>query len=148
MPAKIDILLELIETWTTSKDIDKVLTYLTDDIVWHYAAAIQPPKVGHAGAREFLEPFARRVKNPSWQVFDHAERGDTLFVEGIDGFETRDGVKVIIPYMGVYKFRGDKICGWRDYFDQGVADRGVRGEPLPDYTRDLTDRPAVRPVKA
>ena len=144
MAAKIEILLSLIESWSAEKNIDKVLAYLTDDVVWHYSAITQAPKIGHAGAREFLEPFAARAQNPRWRIFDYAERGNSLFVEGVDEFDTAEGIAVTIPYMGVYEFRGDKICGWRDYFDRGVADRSSRGQALPDYAQALADRKAIR----
>lgn len=143
MSAKIDILLELIGVWNASQDIDRVLTFLDPDIVWHFSAVTQPPKRGHDGARAFLEGFKRRSRKPQWRITDHAERGDVLFVEGADVFETVDGVTVTIPYMGAYEFRDGKICAWRDYFDRGVADRGVAGEPLPDFARELVDRPAI-----
>ncbi|WP_158291237.1 hypothetical protein [Marinicauda pacifica] len=45
--------------------------------------------------------------------------------------------------MGILEFEGDLICGWRGYFDRGVADRGAQGEALPDYAQALVDRPAV-----
>jgi limonene-1,2-epoxide hydrolase len=143
MTAKIDILLELIRVWNATQDIDRVLTFLDPDIVWHFSAVTQAPKRGHAGAREFLEGFKRRARNPQWRITDYAERGDMLFVEGSDVFETLDGVTVTIPYMGAYRFRDGRICAWRDYFDRGVADRGVAGEPLPAFARELVDRPAI-----
>jgi limonene-1,2-epoxide hydrolase len=143
MPAKIDILLKLIDVWNRTQDIERVLGFLTPDVVWHYSAVSQPPKLGHDGARAFLEAFKRRAKNPHWRIFDYAERGDSLFVEGLDEFETAEGVRVRIPYLGVYEFRDGRICAWRDYFDRGFADRASMGEPLPDYLGDLMKRPAL-----
>ena len=143
MSRKLDIFLKVIDIWSTTQDIDGVLDHLSDDIVWHYSAVTKPPKVGKAGAREFLEAFAGHVRNPRWRIFDYAERGNTLFVEGVDDFDTPDGKRIITPYMGVYEFDGDLICGWRDYFDRGVADAGAKGEALPDFAVALIDRSAI-----
>src|SRR5208282_3168914 len=121
MTSRLQIYLALIEDWKR-KDIDAVLARLTDDIVWHYAAAAQPPLKSNRAARKFLENFADILGEVRWRVFDAVEVGDRLFVEGVDEFFTKDDVRVATPYAGVLEFRGDLICGWRDYFDSGVAE--------------------------
>jgi len=141
--AKIDILKELTGVWRDTQDIDRVLEYLTDDIVWHYSAVTLPPKHGKDGAREFLEAYKERVSEPRWRIFDYAERDDKLFVEGIDSFKGPNGNYVEIPYMGIYEFRGDLICAWRDYFDRSVANAWQTGASLPDYARPLADREEI-----
>ena len=47
MTAKIDIYLAIIADWKR-KDIDAVLSHMSDDIVWHFAAAAEPPLRGKA----------------------------------------------------------------------------------------------------
>lgn len=143
MKSKTEVLSEVIKVWSERQDIDAVLEHLTEDVEWHFSAVTQPPKIGHKGAREFLTSFKERVRNPRWRIFRTAESGDILMVEGADEFETPDGTRVVIPYMGALEFRGEKICAWRDYFDRGVADRAVKGEPLPDYAQKLVDREAL-----
>ncbi|MEL6364446.1 MAG: nuclear transport factor 2 family protein [Pseudomonadota bacterium] len=143
MTARIDLFRAVIETWRDTQDVDAVLSKMTDDVVWHYSAATKAPKIGKDGAREFLDSFKENVRNPRWRIFEYAENGDTLFVEGVDEFDTPDGKTVVIPYAGVIEFRGDLICGWRDYFDRKIADAGARGEALPDYAAALADRQAV-----
>ncbi|GLK52508.1 nuclear transport factor 2 family protein [Maricaulis virginensis] len=143
MSRKTEILQSIIDVWCRDQDIDAVLTHLSDDLVWHYSAISQPPKHGKAGAREFLEAYKAKVRNPHWRIFRIAETEDALFVEGVDAFDTADGHHAVVPYMGILEFDGDLITGWRDYFDRGSADRSAAGMPLPDYTRALTARPAV-----
>lgn len=140
---KIDILQSVINAWCERQDIDAVLAHLTEDVVWHHSAVTKEPKIGHQGAREFLTAYKEHVRNPAWRMFSIAETGDSLLVEGVDEFDTKDGHHVVIPYMGILEFRRDRICAWRDYFDRGVADRGAQGETLPDFARALTNRPAV-----
>ncbi len=143
MTSKIDVLRAVINAWGERQDIDEVISHLTDDCVWHYSAVTQPPKIGHQGAREFLDAFKARVKNPRWRIFAYAENEDSLFVEGVDEFDTADGNKVQVPYAGVLDFRGDKISGWRDYFDRSVADMTGRGEALPAFAAKLIERERV-----
>jgi ketosteroid isomerase-like protein len=136
------IYLSVIEAWKR-KDIEAVLSHLTDDIVWHYAAAIAPPAIGHAGARKFMERFGARITEIRWRVFDYAESGDTLFVEGVDEFFTKDGARVATPYAGVLEFRGDRIRAWRDYCDAGVSAAMQAGGAASAHVEQLIAREAV-----
>ena len=143
MSRKAEILQSIIDVWCRDQDIDAVLAHLSDDLVWQYSAISQPPKHGKAGAREFLEAYKAKVRNPRWRIFRIAETEDALFVEGVDEFDTADGHHAVVPYMGILEFDGDLITGWRDYFDRGSADRSAAGTPLPDFTAALTARPAA-----
>ena len=133
------ILLQVIEAWQ-AKDIDRVLSHMDDDIVWHYAAAAMPPVRGKATARKLLNRFHGEMHAIQWRIFAHAESGDRLFVEGVDDYQTRDGHRVATPYAGVLEFRGDLIIGWRDYVDIGVTARQQAGEPLSAQVESLLDR--------
>ena len=139
MSRKQAVLQAVIDAWCERQDIDAVLEHMTDDIVWHFSAVSVPPKTGKAGAREFLTVFKEKVRNPAWRIFSLAESDTALFVEGADAFEDAEGRPVIVPYMGILEFRGEKICGWRDYFDRGSADGGN----LPDHARPLIERPVI-----
>ena len=143
MKKKIDVLKDIISAWCERQDIDAVLSHLSEDVEWHFAAVSAPPVFGHAGARKFLEDYGSRVKNPKWRVFSYAENDNALFVEGVDEFELQRGGRTIVPYMGVLEFDGDKVIGWRDYFDRGAADSSAKGEPLPDHVEKLTARRAL-----
>ena len=142
MARRIDIMLALIEAWKAG-DIDAVLSHLDDDIVWHFAVAAEPPLVGKAKARRFLERFAASLTDVRWRIFAHLEAGDRLFVEGVDEFTTTEGRVVATPYAGVLDFRGDLIVGWRDYVDVGVMTAQRGGAAISDQVRALIDRPAA-----
>jgi limonene-1,2-epoxide hydrolase len=142
MTSRFAIYQTVIKAWK-AKDIDAVLSHMSDDIVWHYAAAIAPPLRGKAAARGFMEGFAARIGEVRWRVFDYAESGDRLFVEGVDEYFTRDGVRIATPYAGVLDFRGDQISGWRDYFDEGVPNAMKAGGKAPEQVEELIARPAV-----
>ena len=142
MTAKIDIYLAIIADWKR-KDIDAVLSHMSDEIVWHFAAAAEPTLRGKASARKFLTRFGADIAEVRWRVFHHAESGNRLFVEGVDELVAPDGTVTAAPYAGVLEFDGDLVTGWRDYVDVGVMAAQRRGEPLSAQVRELMDKPAI-----
>jgi len=142
MSRKFEIMKALIAAWSAG-DIDGALSHMSEDIVWHYAAAVAPPLRGKDKARKFLENFKSQISEVQWRLFDYAERGDRLFVEGVDEFLSTQGGRVAAPYAGVIEFRGDLICGWRDYVDIGVMDAQRAGNPRSAWVSAMIDRPAL-----
>lgn len=142
MSAKLDLMKALIADWTRG-DIDAVLARMTDDVVWHYAAAVAPPLNGKVKARKFLEAFKSQVAEVRWRLFEYAETGERLFVEGVDEYVATDGGVVAAPYAAVIEFRGGLISGWRDYVDVGVIEAQKAGEPRAAWLTALIDRPAL-----
>jgi len=142
MSAKLEALKSLIAAWTAG-DIDGALAHLHEDVVWHYAAAVAPPARGKAKARKFMENFKAQLAEIRWRLFDHAENGDRLFVEGVDEFTQKDGVVVRAPYAGVLTFRDGLIIDWRDYVDVGVMDAQRAGGASTPWVLALVDRPAL-----
>jgi limonene-1,2-epoxide hydrolase len=137
-----DILLKVIETWQT-KDAEGVLAHLHEDIIWHYAAAAMPPIRGKAMARKLLTRFQQDMHGIQWRIFAHAEVGDTLFIEGVDDYQSTDGHRIATPYAGVLDFRDGLISGWRDYVDIGVLAQQKAGEPLSKQVLELINRPTA-----
>lgn len=142
MGRRYDILRQVIEAWQ-AKDIDAVLAHMSDDIVWHYAAPGLPPVRGKAAARKLLTNFQADMHGIEWRIFAHAETADRLFIEGVDDYTTTDGRRVAAPYAGVLEFRGELICGWRDYVDLGVLAQQKAGEGLSRQVVELLDRPVA-----
>lgn len=138
----LNVLLRLIECWK-AKDIDGVLALMDDDIVWHYAAAIAPPVHGKAKARKLLERLGPQIAEVRWRIFDYAERGDRLFVEGVDEYVTPDGKLVSAPYAGVVELKDGRIAALREYFDIGVVNALKAGEPMTEHVRVLLSREAL-----
>ncbi len=142
MSDKYKILLQVIDAWT-ARDIDGVLTHMADDIVWHYAAAIAPPLKGKASARKLLEKMAGEAVDLHWRIFDYAERGERLFIEGAEDYLTPNGARVATAYAGVLEFRGGLIHAWRDYLDVGVIEAQKAGAATPAWIITLIDRPVA-----
>ena len=124
-------------------DIDGVLAHLHDDIVWHFAAAVAAPARGKAKARKFLESFRPQMTTVRWRLFDYAENGDRLFVEGLEDYDVAGGGQVLAPYAGVFHFDGDLIIGWRDYVDVEVMEAQKAGAPPSAWVLELSQREAI-----
>jgi len=137
-----DTLLQLIEAWQ-AKDIDRVLSFMHEDIVWHYAAGAMPPVRGKAKAAKLLTRFQAEMHDIRWRLFDHAESADRLFIEGVDEYRSAEGRRIAAPYAGVMEFRDGKIIAWRDYVDIGVIAAQKAGEPLTPHVLALIDRAEV-----
>jgi limonene-1,2-epoxide hydrolase len=130
---------QMITAWQ-AKDIDKVLTFLHEDLVWHYAAGPMPPVRGKAMAAKLLGRFTADMHAIQWRIFAHAESGDRLFVEGVDEYTSADGKRIAAPYAGVLEFKDGLIIGWRDYVDIGVIAQQKAGEPITAQVEALLSR--------
>lgn len=139
---KLGVMKALIAAWTRG-DIDGALSCMTDDIVWHYAAGVAPPIRGKDKARTFLEAFKSQITSVNWRIFDFAENGDRLFVEGVDEHTTTSGAVVATPYAGVLEFRGDLVCAWRDYVDVGVMEAQRGGAAASRWVDALISRDPI-----
>lgn len=142
MSTKFETMKALIAAWSTG-DIDGALSFMSEDIVWHYAVAVAPPLRGKVKARKFLENFKSQIAKVNWRIFDYAESGDRLFVEGVDEYHAKTGEIVAAPYAGVLEFRDGLICGWRDYVDVSVIESQKAGTPAPVWVTALIDRVAL-----
>lgn len=136
------ILVAVIDAWKAG-DVEAVSAHLTDDIVWHYAAAVAPPLVGLPAAKEFLLKFRDSIAEVRWRIFHYAEAGDMLFVEGVDEYTGVKGERAVAPYAGVLRFRDGRISEWRDYFDRGQLEKTRAGEAVPAFVEELIGRQAV-----
>ena len=140
---RLDLFLALVADWKRG-DLDAVAQRLTEDVVWHFSATTKPPARGRAESVAFLERYGTVCTVSRLRLFSHAETTDRLFYEATEDFDTPDGRRVLVPYAGIVDFRGDLICGWRDYFDRQLIDGQAAGTAdLPDYCRDLIERPAI-----
>ncbi len=100
-------------------DIDAVIAALSEDVV--YQNVPLPAMHGRAAVRAFITPNLKRVTRMNWVVHNFAVTSDggKLLTERTDSFHFGEQC-VHVPVMGVFEFRGDLICAWRDYAD--IAD--------------------------
>jgi limonene-1,2-epoxide hydrolase len=136
MGANLDCLHKLITAWQ-AKDVEGVLAFMAEDIVWHYAAGAMAPIRGKSMARKLLQRFQADMHAIEWRIFAHAEDGERLFIEGVDEYRTTEGLRIAAPYAGVLEFKDGLITGWRDYVDIGVIAEQKAGVPLSAQVLDL-----------
>lgn len=133
---------DIIASWNRH-DAEAVIAHVTDDIVYHATSGYRPAASGKAAFRALLQQMGPVIKTSNWRLFDYAETGNRLFVEGVDDFITTAGHHVVIPYAGVFEFRGPLISNWREYYDGRISAEMKDGAPLTDEIRALINRPAI-----
>lgn len=141
-PRLLPVLQALISAWHRL-DVEGVLALVTDDIVWQNSGGYAPAIEGKPAMREALQGMARVIRSNHWRLFDVAETGDRLFMEGVDEFHLVSGQHIALPYAGVLEFRAARICRWREYYDGRLAAAMKAGGPIPAAVRQLIDRPAL-----
>ena len=104
---------EFCQAWT-QKNVDKILSYMTDDCFYHNIP--MEPCVGKEAIRKFLEPFLKDAQSANFEIKHTTSAGNVVMNERIDRFVM--GPKTLeLPVAGVFEIRNGKISSWRDYFD-------------------------------
>lgn len=120
MSAKSEILQAIMRA-TRAQDTEAFLSYLTDDVEYHYHMSSRP-LLGKEWVRRFMDKYRTYTADVVWEVLRVAEGADFLMVEGREEYtDTRTGQRVIHPYMGILEFRDGKVAKWRDYFEMNPA---------------------------
>lgn len=114
MPSKSEIYQESLAAFCRG-DFEAATACYADDIVAYPNRAMRP-MLGRATMQAFMQKFGAGMEDARYAPSLMVESGDFLFVEGTETYR-KNGRSVSIPYAGVMEFRGDKIIGWRDYFD-------------------------------
>ncbi len=141
-PGGLEVVRGVITSWRR-KDLDGMLSYVDDDIVWHSHVG-SPPIIGKAAMREFATKLTAQMDDIRWRIFSAAPDGDSLHVEGVDDYvAVADRRRLVLPYAGIFVFRAGRITEWRDYFDRALFDRLKAGEALPAYLEPLVNRAAL-----
>lgn len=116
MDKKIDAIRHLIVCWER-RDIDALLKCLTDDIEYYWHIGSRPVK-GKQTMRKFLNNYSGNYDQKRWDIFNHAENGDLLLVEGHEELWDIEYQRTIHqPFMQAFEFRDGLISHWRDYYE-------------------------------
>jgi limonene-1,2-epoxide hydrolase len=83
------------------------------------------------------------IETSAWRMFDAVETQDRIFVEGVDEFWTKSGRHIVIPYAGVFVFRGKLVSEWREYFDGRISSEMKDGAPITDELKEMISRPSI-----
>jgi len=114
----IELVRRFCSEWS-SPDIEKILSYFTDDAVYHNMP-IQPLQ-GKDAIQSVIEQFLAPFERCEWEVKQIAASGDVVLTERVDRFIGDKPVE--LPVMGVFEIHDGKIAAWRDYFDMAAWTR-------------------------
>lgn len=105
-------------------NVDRLLSYFTDDAVYHNMPSPEP-----ARGRDEIERalgYTQRFTVRGWEILHQSVNGNVVLNERIDRFEV-GGRTVELPVCGVFEVRDGerdgKIAAWRDYFDMASFQR-------------------------
>ncbi len=107
---------EFCAAWST-KDVEKLIPYLSADIEYHMFEGA-PPIKGHDQIRERLKNFMAGQKEIKWDISRSFAVGDVVLNERIDHFIQPDGSPKPSNHFhvaGVFLVRDGKISYWKDY---------------------------------
>jgi len=121
-----------------------VMEHLHEDFVWNNSGGMMPTIDGKPAMRAALEKMAVKLESNAWRLFDYAEAGDTLWMEGVDEFFGKDGVRLAVPYAGVLEFKDGKILKWREYFNAYVQTTQREQKVVSPLVEAMLDRPVVK----
>jgi len=135
--SQLETVQSVINAWK-KKDVETVLSHVSDDIVFFYAIGETPAR-GKAEMRALLSRLKDHQQDLNWRIKNSAETGNMVMTEGVDEYTNPAGLRVQTPHMTAFEFTNGKISGWRDYFDFGVLKMQEGGQPLPDNVKALID---------
>ena len=82
---------------------------------------------GHAAMLEFLGPMFASKGPVEFEIVRQTATGNTVMNERIDRFVMK-GKEIALPVAGVFEVNDDnKISFWRDYFDNEMFMKALRG---------------------
>ena len=98
-----------------SKDLEKILEYLTDDCV--LVAGNGDPVKGKENISKVFEGFFPAVKSTAHDVTDIFESGESLVHRGTVTYTRLNNSLLTIPFCDVFKMKGDLISEYYIYID-------------------------------
>ncbi|MCC6436779.1 MAG: nuclear transport factor 2 family protein [Acidimicrobiales bacterium] len=76
---------------------------------------------------DVLGPMFKSTEPVEFEVLRQTASGNMVMNERIDRFVMK-GKQIAIPVAGVFEVNDDKITFWRDYFDNGMFMKALKGE--------------------
>jgi limonene-1,2-epoxide hydrolase len=142
MSRNVDSLKSLIAAWRRL-DVEGVLAHLHDDFVWYNSGGLRPPLRGKANMRTTLQTMAKGIREGKWRLFNVAEVGSTVWMEGVDEFISTDGIRVAIPYAGTLEFEDGLIVIWREFYEGRLIEQQMAGKGVSAEVEELLARAEV-----
>lgn len=123
------------EAWNRG-DVDKVLSLVTEDIVWTTGGAlpdIEPEYRGHDGVRRFFKEFREPWEEISVEILEViSDRDDQVVVLTSFHGRGREGIEVDGRFLHVYRYDENHHCRRFRAFAEGDREEALREAGLPD----------------
>ena len=107
------------------KDQDAAMALVAEDC--YYDNVPIGDMRGHEKMLEFLGPMFRSKGPVEFEVHRQTATGNTVMNERTDRFEMK-GKSIALPVVGVFEVENEKITFWRDYFDNGMFMKALKGD--------------------
>ena len=116
-------------------DFDAVAGHCAEDCVYEDVPFAAATVTGPAAIRAKLELGLGTLLRIPTTIHELIEDGDTVMVERTEVWHHRSGERATLPVAAVFKFRGEKIVLWRDYWDAKTLFAQQPPDWLPDVPR-------------
>ena len=103
------------------QDVDGLVGMMTDDCEWLINVPSSKPRIGPEAARRELErqnAMSTGLLSAS-EIRSVMSNDHQVAVERVDVFEMGDK-EIVLRISGVLDIDGDKVSGWREYWDNAV----------------------------
>jgi limonene-1,2-epoxide hydrolase len=109
-----------------NKKLDEAMSHVADDC--YYENVPVGGMTGPVEMRAFLEPMFSGPNPVQFEVLRQVANETTVMNDRIDRFVMK-GKDIALPVAGVFEVNGeDKITLWRDFFDNGMFMKALKGE--------------------
>ena len=118
---------EIVNSFTAAfgaKDLEAALRLVADDV--HYDNVPIGDMRGKDAMRDFLAPMINGSGPVLFEVHRQAASGNLVFNERTDRFVMK-GKQIDLPVAGVFEVNDGLITFWRDYFDNGMFMKQLKG---------------------
>ena len=107
------------------KDEAAAMVFVSEDVF--YDNVPFGSTTGKAPMAEFLAPMFNNKGPVEFEIVRQMAAGNVVMNERIDRFEAK-GKKIALPVAGVFEVNDGLITFWRDYFDNDMFMKALKGE--------------------
>ena len=109
-----------------AKDLDAALDQGSEDC--YYDNVPIGDMTGREDMHKFLSGLLKGEGPVEFEVVRQTATGNTVMNERLDRFQTGSGRQIELPVMGIFEVNDGLITFWRDYFDNGMFLKQIKGD--------------------
>lgn len=96
---------------------DRFVSFLTPDAIFRFGNS--PPVVGQATVFGLVDGFWKSIGGSRHRLVHVWNDGSDVAIQGEVTYTRKDGGEVVIPFVNVFKMRGDKVAEYLIHIDNG-----------------------------